>query len=308
MLKSILKSLTTVLVVFVLLITVTSCTSREAKSVIKKIDSIVTITESSGELLKEIQLEYNALTEEDKAVVQNENYAEFEAAVKAYNSLMYSSIKREIELTQSLEKNYFANYYNTQELFKAKDDAAKAIEDSNVDTYYDVYFALQQQNADLSAFIESEVKKLYNVQTNISDEFLFAVDLDLSAIEWDAEPIKKQNSKHPTWIICSEPDTTDTPPHAIIFSGDICTGDCIFDIVNIEDKEITVEDKDGNLKKAIVNTQVNFTEVGYGTASNLNERPAYLLKNKDGNILLALKNYEGKDYYVLYYISETHFE
>ena len=81
MLKSILKSFTTLLVVFVLLVTVTSCTSREAKSVIRKIDSIVTITENSGELLKEIQTEYNALSEEDKAVVQNENYAEYEAAV-----------------------------------------------------------------------------------------------------------------------------------------------------------------------------------------------------------------------------------
>lgn len=295
-------------VIFAMLFTITACTSSEARSVIKKINQIGTITESSGELLKQIQSEYEALSEEDKTAVQDKNYDEYVVALKEYSSLMYSSIKKEIEVTESLEKNYFIQYYNTKELSQAKTNANQAITDSNAEVYFEVYFALKEQNSDLLSFIESEVKKLYNIQTNVSAEYPFAVNIDLSAIEWDAEPVKKQNSKHPTWIICSEPDTTDEPPHAIIFTGDVCTGDCVFEIISIDEKEITVENINGEFEKAIVNTQINFTEVGYGSVNDLNERPAYILKNKDGDIILALQNYEGKSYYVLYNISETHFE
>ena len=304
--KQRIKTTIIICMIFIMLVTLTACTSKEAKSVIKKIDSIGEVTENSGELLTKIQSEYTALTDEQKAEV--DNYDQYTEAKKDFDILIYSSIKREVEKAQTLENRYFSKYYDLNDFNKAKAAAKEALEKSNVDTYSDVFFDLKNQNDGLASYIDSEIKKLYNVQTDENGKYPFAVNIDLTAIEWDAEPIRKQNSKHPTWIICSEPDTTDEKPKAIIFTGDECTGECAFENINVAEKEILIENDKGDIERAIVNTQINFKEVGYGAISDLNERPAYLLKNKNGETILALQNYEGKDYFVLYNLCETSFE
>ena len=53
----------------------------------------------------------------------------------------------------------------------------------------------------------------------------------------------------------------------------------------------------------MVNTEITFKKNDdYGTDKNtaLNERPAYLLKTKNGQVYLALKSYDGDDFYLLY--------
>ena len=60
------------------------------------------------------------------------------------------------------------------------------------------------------------------------------------------------------------------------------------------------------MKTALVNTEVKFTAAINQAANNdlskeLNERPAYFFaRAKDNAIVLALQNYDGEDYYVLY--------
>lgn len=308
MIKQRIKTITTICMVFLMLITLTACTSKEAKSVIKKIDSIGEITENSGEILKQIQSEYSKLTEEQKAEV--DNYDQYIEAKKDFDILIFSSIKREVEKAQLLEKRYFSKYYDLNNLHKAKTEAEQALENSNVDIYSDVFFELKKHNEDLSSYIDAEIKKLYNVQTqdNGNNEYPFAVNIDLNSIEWDAEPLRKQNSKHPTWIIGKEPETTDKPAYVCLFI-DGSSGEYSTKIEQIAEKEITVEDENGEMQKAVVNTQITFSHMeGGDDYISLNERPAYLFKDKSENVVLALKNYDNKDYYVLYTWAETTFE
>lgn len=71
----------------------------------------------------------------------------------------------------------------------------------------------------------------------------------------------------------------------------------------IDTKKISVQDDNRELKDALVNTEVLFTiQEGYTVdeSSVLNERPAYLLKMKSGEIYLALQDYDGSEFYVLY--------
>ena len=94
----------------------------------------------------------------------------------------------------------------------------------------------------------------------------------------------------------------DEPPCANLFIDD-SSAEYNFSIHQVETKEITVQDESGSLQKALVNTEVNFDmKDGYSIDeyTALNERPAYLFKDKNEKILLALKNYDGEDYYVLY--------
>ena len=56
--KQRIKTTIIICMIFIMLVTLTACTSKEAKSVIKKIDSIGEVTENSGELLTKIQSEY----------------------------------------------------------------------------------------------------------------------------------------------------------------------------------------------------------------------------------------------------------
>lgn len=104
------------------------------------------------------------------------------------------------------------------------------------------------------------------------------------------------------WVITSEADTLDEPPYANLFIDD-SSNDYDYSINQIDTKEITVQDKNRELQKALVNTEVTFkkqADYDDDEYTALNERPAYLLKMKSGEVYLALQNYDGEDYYILY--------
>ena len=78
-----------------------------------------------------------------------------------------------------------------------------------------------------------------------------------------------------TWVITSEADTLDEPPYANLFIDD-SSNDYDYSINQIDTKEITVQDKNRELQKALVNTEVTFkkqADYDDDEYTALNERP-----------------------------------
>lgn len=218
----------------------------------------------------------------------------------------YALIKEELKTTQALEADYFAQYYDMNELNSIKSDTEKALEDSNEEVYEDVLAELKTQNEAMSAFIESERDKLYNVQTikEIDSEYPFSMYIDELPTNWFAEPLVKQTSSHPLRVDMSEPDYTDESPYASLWINS-SSHKYNYDIKEIDTKEIKVKNENGEIVKALVNTEIQFRQqnrhpVNMTEETVLNERPGYIMENKDGMTILALQNYDGEDYYVLY--------
>ena len=146
------------------------------------------------------------------------------------------------------------------------------------------------------------MSKIYNVPTNLSEQYPFGIDESSLSKEWSYHPLVKQKKNFPTWVITSEADTLDEPPYANLFIDD-SSNDYDYSINQIDTKEITVQDKNRELQKALVNTEVTFkkqADYDDDEYTALNERPAYLLKMKSGAVYLALQDYDGEDYYILY--------
>ena len=194
-----------------------------------------------------------------------------EQEIARYNEL-YTLLQDEMSRTIELQNNYFAKDYDTSKINQTKDKVQNALSESQYLEYEQLYKDFSGQNDALSKFINNALNDIYSVQTNtdISKDYPFAVSEEDVPLPWSFEPVIKQTKNHPTWIIANEAD---------------------------------VQDESGSLQKALVNTEVNFDmKDGYSIDeyTALNERPAYLFKDKNEKILLALKNYDGEDYYVLY--------
>lgn len=292
-------------VITVMLILLSACTSKEAKSVIEKIDNIGEISVDTGKKLEEIETEYEALSEEDKAQV--ENYKQYEDAVKEFHAHMYGLIKKELETTQKLKVNYFAQYYDLKKVESTKFEAEEIISNSLEEKYEIVYQDLKTENDSLQTYIDNEYEKIFNMQTSeeMGYAYPFAVDETHLPEFWSLKPIVKQSSSHPTWIHKGESEVTDKPPYVSLFiNGSSQQYD--YKTENIETKKINVQNVNGEIKTALVNTEIVFKQqnrhpVNMDENTLLNERPAYLLVDKGtSNIYIALQNYDGEDYYVLY--------
>ncbi|NDO18289.1 hypothetical protein FMM68_01210 [Lachnospiraceae bacterium MD329] len=150
---------------------------------------------------------------------------------------------------------------------------------------------------------ESESIQTFKSKTDIesNEEFPFSVKESDLPKTWSFKPLVKQRINYPTWVITQESDVLDEPPYANLFI-DGSSAEYYFTVNQVETKEIMVQDENRELQTAFVNTEVIFkAKDGYrGEEIPLNERPAYLLKDKKGQIYLALKNYDGEDWYVLY--------
>ena len=230
-------------------------------------------------------------------------YDKINEEIKNYNEL-YKNIQSEIELCDNLRNNYFAKNYDTSKLTISRDNAENILNESNYLEYEKIHSDLSGQNKVLEQFIAEEETKIYNQPTEfgIGTEYPFALNKDNLVAPWGFHPLIKQNSKHPTWVLCNEPDVTDRPPTVNLFIND-SSADYFYDIHDIPIKEITVENESGEMQIALVNTEIAFSQdeqFGYDEYRVLNERPGYFFVNKNGEIELALKNYDNEEYYVLY--------
>lgn len=215
----------------------------------------------------------------------------------------YKLLKQELKETQELKSNYFAQYFDLNELNQAEKTANEVIKNSDKEKYEATLSELEKQNSDLDTFINSEQEKLYNIPTG-STEYPFAVDLSELPIGWSAESIKKQTSSHPLRIDVYEPDYIDESPDVYIWIKS-SSHKYSYEIHNIDTKEIIVQDENGEKEKALVNTEIQFIQkdqhpVNITDDTIKNQRPGYLFKDRDKSTILALQNYDGEEYYVLY--------
>lgn len=214
----------------------------------------------------------------------------------------YAEIKKTISITESLENDYFAQYYNLNNLTVAKNAAQDAINNSKEESYGEILKNLKNENEKLSDYIDKERKKIYNEQTSTDATYEFPFEVSESSLtqNWSFKPEVKQSSSYPTWIVTSEADTTDGTP-IICFFIDDSSPEFSYAISQIQTKEIQVMNTDGQIKSALVNTELKCTvKDGYQDRNiPLNERPAYFVVC-NGQIKLLLQSYEGDDYYVPY--------
>lgn len=81
------------------------------------------------------------------------------------------------------------------------------------------------------------MSKVYNVPTNLSEQYPFGIDESSLSKEWSYHPLVKQKKNFPTWVITSEADTLDEPPYANLFIDD-SSNDYDYSINQIDTKEI----------------------------------------------------------------------
>ena len=275
------RKILTALVVIISALSLTACESKQ-----DKYDKAVKVFEEGN-------------FEEAKEIF--EELGDYEDSSDYVEKNLYSMIKEELNRTDNLTEDYFSNfYYNINVLDKSKEAAEKAIDSSEKDTYIDIFTNLKNANNEFEEFIQGERDKLYNEQTNNSEETPFEVDTSELPEDWNFTPAEKQSSAYPTWIITHEAYTTDTPAGANLFI-DNQSAEYTFDVHSVETKEIDVKDENGSMIKALVNTEVIFTvQPEYEAFHNpLNSRPMYLAKS-DGQIVLLVPSYEGEDFYIPY--------
>lgn len=218
---------------------------------------------------------------------------------------LYYSIATELSTAKELENNYFADKYDMKEFKAAVNNAQVALDNSDEAAYKSVLADLQTQNKAFSSFIDSRVKEVYNSTTgNATDQYPFKVDISELPESWDFKPVILQSSDNPTWIITRPPKTTDDKAYMCLFVG-VNSAEYSYDVSNIETRRIRVQDENGKETEALVNTEVKIAvNKGFNyinEAAFYSSNPAYLLKNKSGNILFAIKcRDEGSDYYILY--------
>ena len=221
--------------------------------------------------------------------------------ISKYNEY-YKLLKKEIEESDKLQSSYYAKDYDLTKISETKSKANDSINNSDFTKYEELYGVLSEQDKALSQHIDEEMSKIYNVPTNLSEQYPFGIDESSLSKEWSYHPLVKQKKNFPTWVITSEADTLDEPPYANLFIDD-SSNDYDYSINQIDTKEITVQDKNRELQKALVNTEVTFkkqADYDDDEYTALNERLAYLLKMKSGAVYLALQDYDGEDYYILY--------
>lgn len=216
---------------------------------------------------------------------------------------LYAAIKKQIETTDDLEKDYFAKYYDLNDLSNAKEAAQIAVTNSDEESYDKVLEDIKSENEKLSEYLKNEKENIYNSQTvmEIGSEYPFKVEESELPVQWDFQPVEKQTSDYPVWVINLEPKTTDTPWTACLFI-DNSSSNYTYAINQIETKEIQVKTPGGEMKNALVNTELKFTVLEgfeYDEKVSLNERPAYLVKQGNA-IVLLLQSYDGGEFFVPY--------
>lgn len=162
---------------------------------------------------------------------------------------------------------------------------------------------MKKADKELDTYIKDEKGKSYSMETYGGDNPFRLEESDLPS-EWSFKPITLQSSTHPSWVM-SEKKATDLPTYVYFFINQT-SREYTYQLNQIPTKAIKVQDEDGKMQTALVNTEVQFMGqfdqvVNVDPNKELNERPAYFFaRAKDNAIVLALQNYDGEDHYVLY--------
>lgn len=277
------------------------CTDPAVSDTMKAIDAIGEVTLESAEAIEAANEKYEALDSEKKEQV--ENYGTLESANDDLSKLLYSEISEALEKFDSEKTGYFASRYDLAELNAVAEDARKALESSDEEAYADIHEAIKDELSKFEKFVKDERRKSYSVDMGEDPAFPFAVPSFILPTEWSLKPAVMQTSSHPNWVLC-EKEAVDLPLYVNFFING-SSRDYTYEVASVPTKAISVQNEDGEIVEALVNTEVRFTAAFEQWANNdpnkeLNERPGYFFVDRDFNCCLALQNYDGEDYYVIY--------
>ena len=284
-----------------LAVSLVGCADSAVNETSRAINAIGEVSLQSGEAIESAQAKYDALTDEEKTKV--ENYDKLQGAEKEFTQQLYSATKKEIETADKLAGNYYTQYYDAKGFDAARENAEAVLNSSDEERYSEAYSSLKAENESLQSYIDGETAKSYSVTTDLDDEYPFMIDEEHLPSQWNFSPIVMQTSSHPTNVV-SMKKATDLPTYIDLFING-SSRNYTYAISQLPTKEISVQDANGEIQTALVNTEVRFT-AAFDQAANhdpgkeLNERPGYFFVDKNGYIVLALPNYDGEDHYVLY--------
>lgn len=280
------------------------CADPAVSDTMKAIDAIGGVTLESAGAIEAANEKYEALDSEKKEQV--ENYGVLEESNDRLSEILYSELKQELDETSKLEASFFAQRYDMKDILQAKSEAQSAVDESNSDKYLSAYRNLESANSNFADFIDREVQSSYSKQTNDGD-FPFAVEEEELAGDrtgshylWFFEPETMLSSSYPTSFAAMQ-EFADKPVKVIPFTGG---GGYPYNYTwtQLPTTEITIRDSDGNEHKALVNTELKLTLDTVDPLGNieLNERPMYFFHGQDDEVKLAVKSYEGEEFYVIY--------
>lgn len=116
-------------------------------------------------------------------------------------------------------------------------------------------------------------------------------------------PLEKHSSSYPFQINLADAETTDSLPGiGFCMAGDHGGYSYDYELKQVETTEITVLDRSGEKRKAMVNTKLALTGLigERDDKERLICQNCYLLKDENGEVYLAIPDMEGADNYVLY--------
>lgn len=297
-----LKAVIALVVALLASFAVTGC-GNAVNNVMSEIDDLGEITLDSLSALEAVNSDYEALDDEQRDQVTN--YSVLEDANSRMNEILYAEIKKKIEKLESLESSYFAQYYDMNSIDSVKKEATDALESSSTADYPEIYNSLESEISSFNEYVEAETAQSYSVQTNDGD-YPFAVDESEIQYHYGMVSFEKRSSDYPSSPCFFDADTTDEPA---IFSFDCkkksCEYACKFSTV--ETRGIDVQDEDGELKKAFVNTEVILSKppASWGSGNrglySLGKESCYLFQSDEYGLMLAVKDLVKKDGYILYH-------
>lgn len=277
------------------------CTPSGVRNAQKAIDAIGEVSLDSIEQVEEANSLYDALNDEEKGQV--ENYATLEKANERLSEVLFAEIKIQIDDATKLENGFFAQYYDTKKIIAAKKEAQDAVDNSDSEKYVEVYKALKSEVDAFNTYIKTEQEKSFSKVTGEGD-YPFAVEDSNIEYAFCLAPYVKQSSDYPVNPCFFESDTTDERP---IFHFEMKNDVCVYsyELKNVETKWIEVQDADGNLQKAFVNTEIILYDAPDSWMPNnelypLGEGSCYLFVNEDKGVTLAIKDVVTNKGYVLY--------
>lgn len=269
----------------------------------KAIDNIGEVTLESADALNNANEQYEALSDEEKEKV--DNYQTLEKANNRYSEILYSEISKLLEKTEGVESSFFATRYDIKNLLSARESAKTAIESSDEESYQDEYNNLKNETEKYNAFIEEELSNSYSQKCGSDETHPFAVDFSEITSGWAHQPIALHGSEYPIYFTIWDATTTDTLPDLGIGFSD--NSWCYYSVepTLVDTQAIEVQDEEGNLQTAYVNTMLTLHDsVRHTNPDNsrfqLEDGDLFLLTTPDHGLCFAVKDVINNKGYLLY--------
>ena len=230
-----------------------------------------------------------------------------DTANDAYLEALKEETKKLFDEAQGLKLSAFAQFYGEEgiaNLDKAVDDAGNALIDAGISSLENAHDAISDEVKTFKKFIDKQEDESLSRKTNKGD-YPYAVEETDLQYAFVISPLVKRSSDYPYDISLFEGSTTDEPStlHFEIGANGVCAH--FFNLNNVPTTVIEVQDKEGNLHKALVNTELKLSEStdSWGQDNGLyplGEGSCYLYQDKDYGTTLAIKDLVGNKGYITY--------